>query len=77
MHAPGRSGCPDVESVPDRARGALVVRDTGRPVASVLETLDAPGTEDAMAQCEVTRAPVVAVLDVVVRRLHASEPDAV
>ena len=73
MHALGWSGCPDVESGSDRARGALVVRDTGRPVASVLETLDAPGTEDAMAQCEVTRAPVVAVLDVVVRRLRASE----
>ena len=60
MHALVWPGCPDVESVPGRAGGAQVFRDTRLPVATVVENLEDRGIAEVMEQFEVTREQIVA-----------------
>jgi uncharacterized protein (DUF433 family) len=64
------SGCPAVESVPDRRGGAWVFRDTRMPVATVFENLGAGlSLGEIIQHFQVTREQIEAVLEFVARSL--------
>jgi uncharacterized protein (DUF433 family) len=66
------SQCPAVESVPDRLGGAWVFRNTRMPVSAVFENLEAGASiDDIVAQFDVTREQVNAVLEFAARSLDA------
>jgi uncharacterized protein (DUF433 family) len=66
------SQCPVVESVPDRLGGAWVFRNTRMPVSAVFENLEAGASiDDIIAQFDVTREQVNAVLEFAARSLDA------
>jgi len=69
------SQCPAVESVPGKVGGAWVFRGTRLPVATVMENLEDLSVEEVMAQFDVTREQIAAVLDFVARSLDAPEPE--
>jgi len=64
------SRCPAVESVPDKVSGAWVFRGTRLPVATVIENLEDLSVEDVMAQFDVSREQIAAVLDFVAESLR-------
>jgi uncharacterized protein (DUF433 family) len=66
------SMCPAVESVPDKVGGAWVFRGTRLPVATVIENLEDLSIEEVIAQFDVTREQITAVLDFVARSLKPS-----
>jgi uncharacterized protein (DUF433 family) len=64
------SECQAVESVPGRVSGTWVFRDTRLPVATIFENLqDGMTIEELMAQFDVSREQIRAVLQFVVRTL--------
>lgn len=66
------SKCPAVESVPGRLGGAWVFRNTRMPVSAVFENLEAGvSIDDIVAQFDVTREQVNAVLEFAARSLDA------
>lgn len=66
------SKCSAVESVPDRLGGAWVFRNTRMPVSAVFENLEAGASiDDIVAQFDVTREQVNAVLEFAARSLDA------
>ena len=66
------SQCPAVESVPDRLGGAWVFRGTRMPVSAVFENLEAGASVDEIiAQFDVTREQINAVLEFAARSLDA------
>lgn len=68
------SQCPAVESVPGKAGGAWVFKDTRLPVSTVVENLEDLSVEEVMEQFEVTREQIAAVLEFVARSLRTSVP---
>jgi uncharacterized protein (DUF433 family) len=65
------SKCPAVESVPGRVSGAWVFRGTRMPAATVFENLqDGLTIDEIVAQFDVTREQVKAVLDFAARSLE-------
>jgi uncharacterized protein (DUF433 family) len=68
------SQCSAVESIPGKVGGTWVFRDTRLPVATVMENLEDLSVEEVMAQFEVTRAQITAVLDFVARSLRETTP---
>ena len=57
-----------------RARSLLdVFRDTGLPVATVIENLEDLSVEEVMEQFDVTREQIAAVLDFVAKSLRVSQ----
>ncbi len=66
------SKCEAVESVPGRVSGAWVFRGTRMPVATVFENLeDGMTIDEIVAEFDVTREQVKAVLDFAARSLEA------
>jgi len=66
------SQCPAVESVPGRLGGAWVFRKTRMPVSAVFENLEAGASiDDIIAQFDVTREQINAVLEFAARSLDA------
>ena len=59
------SQCPAVESIPGKVSGAWVFRGTRLPVATVIENLEDLSIEEVIAQFDVTREQIAAVLDFV------------
>ncbi|MSP01887.1 MAG: DUF433 domain-containing protein [Acetobacteraceae bacterium] len=74
MSALDWSRCTVAESIPGKVGGAWVFRGTRLPVATVIENLEDLSIEEVMAQFDVTRDQIVAVLDFVARSLRESEP---
>jgi uncharacterized protein (DUF433 family) len=68
------SRCPAVESVPGKVGGAWVFRDTRLPVATVIENLEDLSVEEVMAQFDVSREQIAAVLDFVANSLRVPAP---
>ena len=68
------SQCPAVESIPGKASGAWVFRDTRLPVATVIENLEDLSVEEVMDQFDVTREQIAAVLEFVAQSLKAPAP---
>ncbi len=72
MAALDGSQCPIVESVPGRLGGAWVFRNTRMPVSAVFANLEAGASiGDIIAQFDVTREQVNAVLEFAARSLDA------
>ena len=69
-----RSRCPAVESIPGKVGGAWVFRGTRLPVATVIENLEDLSVEEVMAQFDVSREQIVAVLDFVAESLRGPAP---
>lgn len=67
------SQCPAVERVPGKVSGAWVFKGTRLPVATVMENLEDLSIDEVMAQFDVTRAQITAVLEFVAESLR-SEP---
>jgi len=68
------SRCSAVESLPGKAGGAWVYRDTRLPVATVLENLEDLSIEEVMEQFDVTREQIAVVLEFIVQNLRESVP---
>lgn len=68
------SRCPAVESVPGKVGGAWVFRGTRLPVATVIENLEDLSVEEVMAQFDVSREQIAAVLDFVLESLRDPAP---
>lgn len=68
------SQCPAVESVPDRVGGAWVFKGTRLPVATVIENLEDLSVDEVMAQFDVSRDQVAAVLEFVAESLRSVAP---
>jgi uncharacterized protein (DUF433 family) len=68
------SRCPAVESVPGKVGGAWVFRGTRLPVATVIENLEDLSVEEVMAQFDVSRDQIAAVLDFVAESLRDPVP---
>ena len=68
------SRCPAVESNPDKVGGAWVFRGTRLPVATVIENLEDLSVEEVMAQFDVSREQIAAVLDFVAESLRGPAP---
>ena len=68
------SRCPVAESIPGKVGGAWVFRGTRLPVATVIENLEDLSIDEVMAQFDVTREQIVAVLDFVAQSLREFEP---
>jgi uncharacterized protein (DUF433 family) len=68
------SHCSAVESVPGKVSGAWVFRDTRLPVATIIENLEDLSVEEVIAQFDVTREQIAAVLDFVAQNLRTSIP---
>ena len=68
------SRCPAVESIPGKVGGAWVFRGTRLPVATVIENLEDLGVEEVMAQFDVSREQIAAVLDFVAESLRGPAP---
>ena len=71
MAALNWSQCPAVESIPGKVSGAWVFRGTRLPVATVIENLEDLSIDEVMAQFDVTREQITAVLDFVAQSLRA------
>jgi uncharacterized protein (DUF433 family) len=66
------SECTAVESIPGKVSGAWVFRGTRLPVATVFENLeDGMTIDEIMERFPVSRAQVMAVLDLAARSLAA------
>ena len=67
------SQCPEVESVPGKVSGALVLRGTRMPVSVVLENLDAGASMDDIVEWfdGLDRAQVRAVADFAARSVSS------
>jgi uncharacterized protein (DUF433 family) len=63
-----------VESNPDKVGGAWVFRGTRLPVATVIENLEDLSVEAVMAQFDVSREQIAAVLDFVAQSLRGPAP---
>jgi uncharacterized protein (DUF433 family) len=63
-----------VESVPGKVSGAWVFRGTRLPVATVIENLEDLSVEEVMAQFDVSREQIAAVLDFVAESLRDPAP---
>jgi uncharacterized protein (DUF433 family) len=68
------SRCPAVESVPGKVSGAWVFCGTRLPVATVIENLEDLSVEEVMAQFDVSREQIAAVLDFVAESLRDPAP---
>jgi uncharacterized protein (DUF433 family) len=68
------SRCPAVESIPGKVGGAWVFRGTRLPVATVVENLEDLSVEEVMAQFDVSREQIAAVLDFVAESLRGPAP---
>jgi len=69
------SQCPAVESIPGKVSGAWVFRGTRMPVVTVFENLeDGMSIAEVMAQFDVTREQVKAVLEFTARSLTSPGP---
>jgi uncharacterized protein (DUF433 family) len=68
------SRCPAVESNPDKVGGAWVFRGTRLPVATVIENLEDLSVVEVMAQFDVSREQIAAVLDFVAESLRGPAP---
>jgi uncharacterized protein (DUF433 family) len=68
------SRCHAVESIPGKVGGAWVFRGTRLPVATVIENLEDLGVEEVMAQFDVSREQIAAVLDFVAESLRGPAP---
>jgi uncharacterized protein (DUF433 family) len=68
------SRCSAVESIPGKVGGAWVFRGTRLPVATVIENLEDLGVEEVMAQFDVSREQIAAVLDFVAESLRGPAP---
>jgi uncharacterized protein (DUF433 family) len=68
------SRCPAVESIPGKVGGAWVFRGTRLPVATVIENLEDLSIDEVMAQFDVSRAQISAVLDFVADSLRDPAP---
>jgi uncharacterized protein (DUF433 family) len=68
------SRCPAVESIPGKVGGAWVFRGTRMPVATVIENLEDLSAEEVMAQFDVSREQIAAVLDFVAESLRGPAP---
>jgi uncharacterized protein (DUF433 family) len=68
------SHCPAVESVPGKVSGAWVFRGTRLPLATVIENLEDLSVEEVMAQFDVSREQIAAVLEFVAESLRDSAP---
>jgi uncharacterized protein (DUF433 family) len=66
--------CPAVESIPEKVGGAWVFKGTRLPVATVMENLEDLSVEEVMAQFDVTRAQITAVLDFIAQNLRDTAP---
>lgn len=66
--------CPAVESIPGKVGGAWVFRGTRLPVATVIENLEDLSIEEVMAQFDISREQIAAVLDFVAESLRGSAP---
>jgi uncharacterized protein (DUF433 family) len=64
------SRCSAVESIPGKVGGAWVFRGTRLPVATVIENLEDLSVEEVMAQFDVSREQIAAVLDFVAESLR-------
>ena len=67
------SQCPAVESIPGKVSGAWVFKGTRLPVATVIENLEDLSIDEVIAQFDVTREQVAAVLEFVAQSLRASD----
>ena len=65
------SECPAVESIPGKVSGAWVFKGTRLPVAMVIENLKDLSIDEVLEQFDVTREPVMAVLEFVAESLRA------
>lgn len=74
MSALDWSRCPEVESVPGKVGGAWVFRGTRLPVATVIENLEDLSVDEVMAQFDVSREQIAAVLDFVAESLRNPAP---
>ena len=63
-----------MESIPDKVGGAWVFRGTRLPVATVIENLEDLSVEGVMAQFDVSREQIAAVLDFVAESLRGPAP---
>jgi uncharacterized protein (DUF433 family) len=68
------SRCHAVESIQGKVGGAWVFRGTRLPVATVIENLEDLGVEEVMAQFDVSREQIAAVLDFVAESLRGPAP---
>lgn len=68
------SRCSAVESIPGKVGGAWVFRGTRLPVATVIENLEDLSVEEVMAQFDVSREQIAAVLDFVAESLRGPAP---
>jgi len=68
------SRCPAVESIPGKVGGAWVFRGTRLPVATVIENLEDLSVDEVMAQFDVSREQIAAVLDFVADSLRGPAP---
>jgi uncharacterized protein (DUF433 family) len=68
------SRCPAVESIPGKVGGAWVLRGTRLPVATVIENLEDLSVDEVMAQFDVSREQIAAVLDFVADSLRGPVP---
>lgn len=68
------SQCPAVESHPEVVSGAWVLRHTRLPVATVIENSAELPIEEVMAQFDVTRDQIAAVLAFVAESLRRTAP---
>ena len=68
------SRCPAVESIPGKVSGAWVFRGTRLPVATVIENLEDLSVEEVIAQLDVSREQIAAVLDFVAESLRDPAP---
>lgn len=66
--------CAAVESIPGKVGGAWVFKDTRLPVATVVENLEDMTMDEVMAQFDVTRTQITAVLDFVALSLREATP---
>lgn len=64
------SQCSAVESIPGKVSGAWVFRGTLLPVATVIENLEDLSAEEVMAQFDVSREQIAALLDFVAESLR-------
>ncbi len=68
------SRCSAVESIPGKVGGAWVFRGARLPVATVIENLEDLSVEEVMAQFDVSREQIAAVLDIVAESLRGPAP---
>jgi uncharacterized protein (DUF433 family) len=68
------SHCSAVESIPGKVSGAWVFRGTRLPVATVIENLEDLSIEEVIAQFDVSREQIAAVLDFVAESLRDPAP---